>query len=189
MGDLITSLAQAIYRFEGSGPSTLATRNNNPGNLRSGPGQIGTDVNGYAIFGSMQDGWNALDNQIQLNIDRGLSLNEFFAGKPGVYPGYAPAEDSNQPYNYASTVGSWIGVDPNVPLNQIGYGTSFIQSSTQPILDLSGQASASTPTADILSSLESSVGLDPAAGLDPASPVSGLVIAAAVAALVWMVMR
>src|SRR6516225_11045126 len=105
MADVVTSLAGAIQRFEGWSPGSVSYRNNNPGNLRSGPGMIGTDANGYAVFPDYQTGWNALLNQVQLNIDRGLTLNEFFAGKPGVYAGYAPAADANQPYGYAATVG------------------------------------------------------------------------------------
>jgi hypothetical protein len=108
MADLISSLASAIQRFEGWALGTVSYRNNNPGNLRSGPGMIGTDTSGYAIFPDFQTGWNALLSQVQLNVDRGLSLDEFFAGKPGVYPGYAPAADSNLPYQYAATVGGWI---------------------------------------------------------------------------------
>ena len=79
---LTDSLAQAIARFEGFFTAgSVAARNNNPGNLRSGVGQIGTDPNGYAIFPDQTTGFQALSNQIQLNISRGLNLNEFFAGQ------------------------------------------------------------------------------------------------------------
>jgi len=56
--DLTVSIAQAIYQMEGSGPSTIATRNNNPGNLRSGVGQTGSN-GGYAVFPDMATGWAA----------------------------------------------------------------------------------------------------------------------------------
>ena len=183
---LVTSLAQAIYRQEGSGPNTLATINNNPGNLRSGPGQVGTDANGYAIFASMQDGWNALYNQVQINIDRGLTLNEFFAGKPGVYPGYAPAADSNQPYVYASNVSQWTGIDPNTPLNQLDgtAGATIVGSSTQPLVSLSGPASA-TPTPYILTSIQNATGIDLT---DTTNPVTDAVLLAAAAGVIWLVM-
>jgi hypothetical protein len=118
---LVDAIAQAIYQMEGNGPNTIATRNNNPGNLRSGPGQIGTN-GGYAVFPDMATGFAALDNQIQLNIDRGLTLQEFFGGKPGVYAGYAPAADSNQPTTYANFVAGQVGIDANTPLNQIQSG-------------------------------------------------------------------
>lgn len=97
-------------------PGSVAQRNHNPGNLRAGPGSIGTDSGGYAVFPDDAAGYKALNRQIDLNIGRGLTLNEFFAGKPGVYPGYAPSADSNNPLQYAATVGGWIGVDPNALL-------------------------------------------------------------------------
>jgi hypothetical protein len=173
MADLITSLAQSIQRFEGWAPGTVSYRNNNPGNLRSGPGQTGTDAQGYAIFPDYQTGWNALLNQVQVNVNRGLTLDEFFAGGQG-YPGYAPAADSNLPYQYAATVGGWLGVDPSVPLNQLGRPNG----GSQPIVDVTGDAST-LPTPSILSQLSAaatSVGIDPT---DPVTIVSGLAIAAA----------
>ena len=119
LASLTTDLAGAIARFEGacSGPTC---RNNNPGNLRAGPGMIGTDSRGIAIFPDYATGEAALERQIDLNISRGLTLDEFFAGKPGVYPGYAPAADSNNPNQYAGTVAGWLGIDPNTPLGTIG---------------------------------------------------------------------
>lgn len=116
LGDIVSDLAAAIQRFEGWAPGSVSFRNNNPGNLRAGPGQVGTDSQGYAIFPDYATGWAALQNQVQTNISRGLTLNEFFAGVPGVYPGYAPATDRNNPAQYAATVAGWVGISPDVPL-------------------------------------------------------------------------
>ena len=82
--NLVDPIAQAIATMEGFFKAgSLAARNNNPGNLRSwGANPI---VNGYAQFKSAEEGWAALKTQVQKNINRGLNLNEFFAGKPGVY--------------------------------------------------------------------------------------------------------
>jgi len=114
---LIDDLAQAIATFEGYfKPGTVAARNNNPGNLRAGPRAIGKDERGYAIYATPEDGWADLKRQIELNISRGLSLREFFAGKPGVYPGYAPAADQNQPERYAAFVSERVGIPMDVPL-------------------------------------------------------------------------
>ncbi len=119
MTDLVSGIAQSIAAVESGGnTNALSYRNNNPGNLRSwGSNPI---VNGYAKFPTMQDGWSALYQQIQLNINRGLTLNEFFAGKPGVYAGYAPSADSNTPLSYAARVGSDVGIPVDVPLNALG---------------------------------------------------------------------
>lgn len=47
-------------------------RNNNPGNLRSGAGQSGTDSGGYAQFASMLDGYKAMVRQISMYRNAGL---------------------------------------------------------------------------------------------------------------------
>jgi hypothetical protein len=125
MNSLVTAMALAMATFEGFNTAgTLAQRNNNPGNLRAGPGAIGTDATGYAIFATVDAGWAALYNQIQLNINRGLNLLEFFAGKPGVYPGYAPAADQNQPERYAAFVASKVGIPSDVPLTDLQTSTA-----------------------------------------------------------------
>ena len=117
---MVDSISQAIAQMEGyNTPGTLAARNNNPGNLRSGPGQIGTS-GGFAVFPDASTGWAALNNQVQLNIDRGLTLNEFFAGKPGLYAGFAPSADSNNPTQYAQFVAGRVGIDPNSPISDSG---------------------------------------------------------------------
>lgn len=110
---LIRDIAEAITRQEGTGCGS----NNNPGNLRTW-GNLPT-ARGFAVFPTCDDGWAALERQVQRNVDRGLTLEEFFAGKPGVYPGYAPAADFNQPYVYASNVSTWTGIPMGVPLNQL----------------------------------------------------------------------
>jgi hypothetical protein len=112
----ISELAQAIARFEGPFvPGTRSYRNNNPGNLRTW-GTLPRDAAGYAIFPNPEAGWAALERQVSLNIARGLTLEEFFAGKPGVYPGYAPSADANDPANYARTVAGWLGIAVDQPL-------------------------------------------------------------------------
>ena len=132
MGNVsIDSIAQAIAQEEGyNRPGSIAQRNNNPGNLRSGVGQTGTS-GGYATFASADDGWQALNHQIQVNINRGLTLNEFFGGKPGVYSGYAPSADANDPARYAAFVAQRTGADPNVPISDLLAGDTGSGSSSQ----------------------------------------------------------
>ena len=116
---LTDSIAQAIATMEGFYKAgSIAQRNHNPGNLRSwGSAPI---VNGYAQAPDDATGWSWLYSQINTNIGRGLTLNEFFAGKPGVYPGYSPSADGNQPATYAAFVAAQAGIDPNTPLNTLG---------------------------------------------------------------------
>lgn len=115
LGATIADLAAAIQRNEGFYPGSPAYRNNNPGNLTAGPGMMGTDPStGLAIFPDYATGEAALQNQIQLNINRGLTLDQFFAGKPGVYAGY----DTTDP-NYAAKVAGWLNIPSDVPLSSI----------------------------------------------------------------------
>jgi hypothetical protein len=116
---VVDDIAAAIQKMEGWTPGSVSQRNNNPGNLRAGPGQTGTDATGYAIFPDYATGDAALKNQINLNIGRGLTLTEFFAGKPSVYPGYAPSADSNNPLQYAAFVSSQTGIPMDIPLNNV----------------------------------------------------------------------
>lgn len=123
--NFVDQLAQAIATMEGYyKPGSLAQRNNNPGNLRTwGSRPI---VNGYAYFDTPEQGWAALRRQIEINIGRGLNLQEFFGGQrdaqgnviPGGYSGYAPAADKNNPSGYAAFVAKRVGVPVDQPLVQ-----------------------------------------------------------------------
>ena len=173
LGDVtfVGSLGEAIARFEGFfQPGSVAARNHNPGNLRAGTGQVGTDARGYAIFADDAAGFAALDHQIDLNVARGLSLDEFFAGKPGVYAGYAPSADSNNPTQYAATVAGWMGIDPTVPLASL--------SST-------GAAAVAGTGGEVAADTAYDVGLDESAGAGLSVPlVAGLTLAA-VGLVIW----
>ena len=168
LGSFTTDLAGAIQRFEGA-CSGSTCQNNNPGNLRAGPGATGVDARGIAIFPDLATGEAALQHQVDLNIGRGLTLDEFFAGKPGVYAGYAPAADSNDPSSYAASVAGWLGIDPNTPLGALQAGSG---------------GSVAPDTASVSDSLMPSDGS--VAGL---SPVAWLALGIAGIGLVWAVSR
>jgi len=100
------TLDQAIAQQENVNPAY-----NNPGALTAAPSsfcQNGKTPGGLVIFCTPQDGWGALDNQISLNANRGLTLPQFFGGSP-TYPGYANAASGNDPTTYASNVANWPG--------------------------------------------------------------------------------
>lgn len=100
----------AIASFEGFFiPGSRAERNNNPGNLRGWDPANAKDDKGFDIFPDFQSGLFALWQQIWLNIFRDLTLKEFFIGKPGVYPGYAPLSDGNS-LNYPRFVSRISGI-------------------------------------------------------------------------------
>lgn len=123
---LIESIAEAIAKMEGFyHEGSISQRNGNPGNLRSwGTRPV---VDGYVVFkkadGTIDPdaGWVALEVQVQKNILRGLTLQEFFGGKPGVYPGFSPGSDGNDPRGYAQYVAGQCGISPIVPLNTITF--------------------------------------------------------------------
>lgn len=118
----VWNMLLAIAYFEGYfTPGTRAHRNNNPGNLRGWSRSNPKDDKGFDIFPTLQAGVDALWRQIWLNIYRDLTVREFFQGKPGVYPGYAPISDNN-PATYASFVSktAQIPVDNITIRNYIG---------------------------------------------------------------------
>jgi hypothetical protein len=130
LGGIVQDLAAAIARQENTNPAW-----NNPGALRSGTGMIGVSSTGIAIFPDLATGEAALERQVQLNIDRGLTLDEFFGGKPGVYAGYAPAADSNRPYQYAANVAGWTGLPENVPLSSLSAGGASSDWASSDVVD------------------------------------------------------
>jgi hypothetical protein len=117
--DLVDSLADAIAKFEaGTKKNPISVRNHNPGNLRTW-GDYPTE-GGYAKFPDWDTGMDALRKQIVKNIGRGLTLEEFFAGKKDVYDGFANKKNYNDPDAYSAWVAKKLGgVDVNTPLNQI----------------------------------------------------------------------
>lgn len=90
-----------------------ANRNNNPGNLRYA-GQAGTtgqDSNGFAVFASLDLGWNALVRQWTLYANRGYTLAEGITR-------YAPNTENNT-NAYLNFLANRLGVDPSMPLSAI----------------------------------------------------------------------
>lgn len=121
---LVDQLVGAIATFEGYfREGSIAQRNNNPGNLRTW-GSLPTR-DGYAVFPTPEAGWAALNRQVELNVSRGLTLRECFGGKPGVYAGYAPGRDANQPGQYAAYVAGQVGIPVDVPLLSLGNGSGL----------------------------------------------------------------
>lgn len=116
--ELVARIAVAISEMEGyMKEGSRAERQNNPGNLRNwGKTPV---VDGFANFPTPAEGWTALRRQIAKNIGRGLTLYEFFGGKPKVYPGYAPDSDGNRSRHYADFVAKRVGIPADVPLYKL----------------------------------------------------------------------
>ena len=72
-----TPLALAFSRAEGYGvPGAIPTTHNNPGDLRHAPKEQHApgDPDGVGYFDNANDGWAALDRQLQLYADRGMTI-------------------------------------------------------------------------------------------------------------------
>ena len=111
--------SQAIATMEGFYvKGSIAKLNNNPGNLRSwGDRPINK---GFAQFPDEASGFKALRQQIDKNIfTRKLSLKEFFGGKLGVYSGYAPKADKNNPDKYAKFVMDFINKKSDLKIQSV----------------------------------------------------------------------
>jgi hypothetical protein len=123
----LQDLMNSIAKMEGWGVSgSIATRNNNPGNLRSGVGQIGSEntVSGtFATFATPADGWAALQYQVELDSSRGMTLRDF------IYK-YAPPTENNTS-SYLNSLVSDLGISADSSLSDIGGsgGSNIVDSS------------------------------------------------------------
>lgn len=109
----MSKLAHAVAKMEGFGIlGALPTRNNNPGDLRHAPGEIHAgDPNAVGAFGTADEGWEALERQLQIDADRGLTLRSF------VYT-YAPPNE-NDSQRYLDFLCAQLNCNPNTPLFQV----------------------------------------------------------------------
>jgi hypothetical protein len=118
--DALDQILQAVFHMEGGNPGNLNVRNNNPGNLRSGKRQIGTN-DGFAVYATMEDGYADLADWFRSHAAAHPDWNfyDLFAYYlRGTTTGpYQDAQgDSN---SYAKYVASAAGVDPNSTLSSV----------------------------------------------------------------------
>ena len=123
----LEAMAAEIARQEGFGPpDARPTRNHNPGDLRNWPGYP-ADAEGFSIFPDAATGWAKLREDLTNHAARwpGQTLLAFIAGNgvlappSAVWPGYAPASDSNDPVSYAAGLASALGVTPETRFNEL----------------------------------------------------------------------
>lgn len=121
----VVSIANAIQTQEGYYPGSLAYANNNPGNLVyvGQPGAV-PGTGGFAKFDTYQDGYAALQNQINLDVTRGTDVN----GNPTttvaqLITSWAPPSQNNTA-SYIANVSAATGFDPNAPLSSLSSGVS-----------------------------------------------------------------
>ena len=124
--DVVSSIAAAITQMEGYiAPNaqypngSLAYQNQNPGNIRWNPNGYNypgatPGAGGFAKYPDLATGQAALNHQIQVQIDSGQNLTQFFNQ-------YAPSSENNTA-NYIAFVAQQTGIDPSVPLQQYQSG-------------------------------------------------------------------
>lgn len=111
-------ISEGIAEMEGFyKTNSRSQRQNNPGNLRRW-GKVPV-LDGFCNFPTPAEGWTALRRQVEKNVGRGLTLYEFFGGKPGLYSGYAPDSDGNRSRHYAEFVAKRVQIPADVPLNKL----------------------------------------------------------------------
>ena len=105
----LEALADAIMAFEGWHVSSVSYRNRNPGNLRNSKFKTAMDAKGYAIFGSMPQGYQALIIDLTAKV-RGHSAHKLTPDSTlqNLFDIYAPRADNNNPGAYALFVCSWL---------------------------------------------------------------------------------
>lgn len=99
-----------------TGQAPRGIRNNNPGNLMFA-GQPGAtaDPQGFAVFPTMQEGWEANVRQLQLYGGRGINTVRAIVNTWA--PGNAPGNSAESTNNYMQHVASGLGVSPDTPLD------------------------------------------------------------------------
>jgi len=114
------ALDQAIAQFEGyNTPGTPAARNNNPGNVRSCAGQVGTSSQGFAILPDASTGWACLDNWIANNSNLTLqqAVNKYLGVQTDASGNIVANPDNNNPNSYLNFLVSQTGLQPSDSLS------------------------------------------------------------------------
>jgi len=105
----LEALADAIMYAEGWRPCSVSNRNRNPGNLRRGDYQIGTDPEGYAVFTDLIAGYGALLRDLAGKVS---GKNEHGLGPESTIQQlcdvYAPRGDHNNPDVYCYNICWWL---------------------------------------------------------------------------------
>lgn len=119
---LYDRMAKAIMEFEGYFEGSLSWKNKNPGNLKNVGqiGVIGTDSQGHAIFGTFEEGYAALINQIRRMFQGYGSLYQPTMTLYQVFSKYAEGNSRE----YAQFVASRLGVSPDNTLEEIAGSTT-----------------------------------------------------------------
>jgi hypothetical protein len=112
----VQAIAQAFATAEGGlTPGTFPYRTNNPCDIF-----VGGSTAGYS---SMQDGWNACYNQIELMLSGQSSVYTPDESISNIAASYAPTSAGNNPSAWANNVAAALGLSPSQPLTDVSGGS------------------------------------------------------------------
>lgn len=120
-GTRIDEWAKAIAEFEGFyTSSSVARRNNNPGNLRI-PGDAGQDDRGFGIFSTPELGWDALKKDLSAKVRKypDFTLLQIMTRYLGGNPAAPAVTGEGNPFNYARFIAEKLGVSIESTLRSI----------------------------------------------------------------------
>ena len=107
-----SKFADAIAHAEGFYTNgSRPERNNNPGDFENWPG-VPTDDAGYSVFGSVADGWRALEEQ--LNAIRNAASRHYTTGMSFTQMAQIYADGAHDPtgaQDWATNVAAFMGAD------------------------------------------------------------------------------
>jgi hypothetical protein len=105
----LEAMADAIMQYEGWHLGSRSWRNRNPGNLRDSHWGHKTDDDGYCVFGSLTDGYDALLDDLKAKV-KGKSSHHLTPTSTlsDLFDVYAPRADSNNPNAYAAFVAGYL---------------------------------------------------------------------------------
>lgn len=115
---VIKKLAVAIATAEGYYVSgSRPQRNNNPGDLKGNYAHtaVAIDSDGFDVYGSVQDGWNALYRQILLWLTNKSSV----AGEQTTIAELSQRYTTTDQLSWASNVANSLGVSQDTKLGEI----------------------------------------------------------------------
>lgn len=95
-------------------------KNNNPWNIKDTTfgAIVGTDDNGFAIFETPEDGFDALVEKIKFN-QTNKNSKYYWKTIAEYFKLYAPASDGNDPKWYAQTVAKQLWVSVDTPISKL----------------------------------------------------------------------
>jgi len=133
----------AIADFEGFNTiGSLASLNNNPGNLMYGTfaqqhSAVGEDANGFAIFPNSMAGFSAADQLVSVRANNGFTIADLINKWA---PPDAPGNTADSTNNYINFVSKKLGVSADTPISlaESGHGVD----------DLPGAHGGIAPSAD-----------------------------------------